>query len=66
MNHPGLVLLLEEGEEPDDLRKLTPEQILIRWVNYHLKNAGSNLRIRNFGDDIKVSTMMHIKSRYQI
>ena len=55
MNHPGLVLLLEEGEEPDDLRKLSPEQILIRWVNYHLKNAGSNLRIRNFGDDIKDS-----------
>lgn len=55
MNHPGLVLLLEEGEEQADLLKLTPEQILIRWVNYHLRNAGLNRQIRNFGEDIKDS-----------
>lgn len=33
---PGLFRLLEKGETLDDLRKLSPEQILIRWVNYHL------------------------------
>ena len=51
-NFPELVLLLNEGEELDDLLALPPEQILIRWVNYHLNQAGSNKRIRNFGGDI--------------
>lgn len=53
-HHPGLIHLLEEGETLEDLQKLTPEQILLRWVNYHLRNAGSDLRIKNFSEDIKV------------
>lgn len=53
-NHPGLINLLEDGETPEDLKKLSPEQILIRWVNYHLRNAGVDRRIRNFQEDIKV------------
>ena len=55
-NHPGLINLLEDGETPEDLKKLSPEQILIRWVNYHLRNAGVDRRIRNFQEDIKVRT----------
>ena len=39
----------------DDLMKLSPEEILLRWVNYHLEKSGSNKRIRNFGNDISVS-----------
>ncbi len=39
----------------DDLMKLSPEEILLRWVNYHLEKSGSNKRIRNFGGDISVS-----------
>jgi len=54
-NHPYLVRLLEPGETLEDLLKLSPEQILLRWVNYHLKNSGSNKRIKNFGGDIKDS-----------
>lgn len=54
-NHPGLINLLEDGETPEDLKKLSPEQILIRWVNYHLRNAGVDRRIRNFQEDIKDS-----------
>ncbi|KAK3608523.1 hypothetical protein CHS0354_010378 [Potamilus streckersoni] len=53
--HPGLVLLLEEGEEIADLMKLSPEQILIRWVNYHLRKAGCGRQIANFSSDIKDS-----------
>ncbi|KAL4224521.1 Plastin-3 [Mactra antiquata] len=53
--HPGLVLLLEDGESIDDLLKLSPEEILIRWVNYHLKQAGVNRVITNFSSDIKDS-----------
>jgi len=34
---------------------LSPEQILIRWVNYHLKRAGCQRQISNFTSDIKDS-----------
>jgi plastin-1 len=54
-NHPYLIRLLEPGETLEDLLKLSPEQILLRWVNYHLKNAGSDKRVKNFSGDIKDS-----------
>jgi plastin-1 len=54
-SHPELYRLLEEGEDLKDFLKLPPEKILIRWVNYHLKNAGSDRRINNFGKDISDS-----------
>lgn len=37
---PGLTTLLGEDEKIDDLMKLSPEAILLRWVNYHLERAG--------------------------
>uniref|UniRef100_A0A2I9LPF2 Plastin-2 n=1 Tax=Centruroides hentzi TaxID=88313 RepID=A0A2I9LPF2_9SCOR len=52
---PGLVQLVKPGEEMSDLMKLSPESILLRWVNYHLDRAGSNRRITNFTNDIKDS-----------
>lgn len=54
-NHPELIKLVAEGEELGDLLKLAPELILIRWMNYHLKNSGSARRIANFANDIKDS-----------
>jgi plastin-1 len=58
--HPELVRLLEEGEAMSDFLKLSPDQILIRWVNYHLKQAGSSRRIQNFSGDIKDSEVYTI------
>jgi len=55
VQHKELVALLEEGETLDDLLLLSPEQILIRWVNYHLKRAGCGRQICNFTSDIKDS-----------
>jgi len=52
---PGLVNLLNDNEEMADLLKLSPEQILIRWVNYQMEKAGVNRRINNFTNDIKDS-----------
>ncbi|XP_022240806.1 plastin-2-like isoform X2 [Limulus polyphemus] len=52
---PGLVQLLFPGEEMADLLKLSPENILIRWVNYHLERAGVNRRLTNFTSDVKDS-----------
>jgi len=55
VNHPELYRLLEEGETIEDLLKLPIDQILLRWFNYHLKNAGSPKRVKNFTSDIKDS-----------
>ena len=52
---PGLVQLLNDGEEMTDLMRLSPETILLRWVNYHLDRAGSDRRVTNFTSDIKDS-----------
>lgn len=56
-HHPGLVLLLRDGETKEDLLKLTKEELLLRWVNYHLVRSGySGREIKNFSGDIKDST----------
>lgn len=52
---PGLTRLLEGDETLADLMRLPPDQLLLRWVNYHLKAAGAARRIRNFTTDIKDS-----------
>ncbi|XP_004714150.1 plastin-2 [Echinops telfairi] len=49
-----LIALLREGESLEDLMKLSPEELLLRWANYHLENAGCN-KINNFSTDIKDS-----------
>jgi len=54
-NHPELIRLLEDGETLADLLKLPPEQLLLRWFNYHLKNAGWPKRVTNFSGDVKDS-----------
>jgi hypothetical protein len=56
VNHPELYRLLEPGETIEDLLKLPVDQILLRWVNYHLKNAGWDKRVHNFSGDIKDAT----------
>ncbi|XP_070698073.1 plastin-1 [Pempheris klunzingeri] len=50
----GLISLLTDGEQLDRLMSLSPEELLLRWVNYHLRNAGTKT-IDNFSDDIKDS-----------
>lgn len=47
-----LYRLKYEDEEMEDFNKLKPEDILIRWVNHHLKEAGQERRIKNLGKDI--------------
>jgi len=51
--HPELFRLLEPGESLDEFLKLPPEQILLRWFNYHLKKAGWNRKVTNFSGDVK-------------
>lgn len=49
---PGLTALLTDEEKIEDLLKLSPEAILLRWVNYQLEKSGTNRRINNFQGDI--------------
>ncbi|OCT80914.1 plastin-1 [Xenopus laevis] len=50
----ALIALLKDGESLEELMKLTPEELLLRWVNYHLANAGWP-SISNFSKDVKDS-----------
>lgn len=52
---PGLSRLLEGDETLADLLALPPDVLLLRWVNFHLAEAGTAKRVRNFGNDIKDS-----------
>lgn len=51
--HPELYRLLEEDETLEQFLRLPPEQILLRWFNYHLKNAKWDKRVTNFSTDVK-------------
>ncbi|CAH8852727.1 unnamed protein product [Trichobilharzia szidati] len=53
--HAELATLLEGEETINDFAKLSPEEILIRWVNYHLKGTESGTRMENFSFDVRNS-----------
>ncbi|KAL7019159.1 hypothetical protein ACKWTF_011023 [Chironomus riparius] len=52
---PGLATLINDDERLEDLMKLSPEAILLRWVNHHLERAGVQRRCTNFTTDISDS-----------
>lgn len=56
-DNPHLMRLAHEGETKEDLMKLSHEELLLRWVNYHLEeNVNySGEPIKNFSKDIKDS-----------
>ncbi|EKD13781.1 uncharacterized protein L3040_005602 [Drepanopeziza brunnea f. sp. 'multigermtubi'] len=51
--HPELYRLLDEDETLEQFLRLPPEQILLRWVNYHLKAAKWPRSVANFSSDVK-------------
>ncbi|QSZ31650.1 hypothetical protein DSL72_001217 [Monilinia vaccinii-corymbosi] len=51
--HPELYRLLEDDETLEQFLRLPPEQILLRWFNYHLKAANWPRRVANFSSDVK-------------
>ncbi|XP_054642559.1 plastin-2 [Dunckerocampus dactyliophorus] len=50
----ALIALLRDSESLEDLMKLSPEELLLRWANYHLEDSGAP-KINNFSSDIKDS-----------
>jgi plastin-1 len=54
-NVPLLSQLKNSDEDLEAFKKINdPEHYLLRWINYHLKNAGSDKEVKNFGSDLKV------------
>jgi plastin-1 len=54
-NCPEIYRLLKDGEELSDLMKLPAEDILVRWINYHLRKAGQTRQVTNLGKDLQDS-----------
>jgi hypothetical protein len=50
-----LSILRQDGETEEKFSIISLEQILLRWMNYHLQRAGYEKKINNFGPDMKVS-----------
>ncbi|CAO3610539.1 unnamed protein product [Cunninghamella blakesleeana] len=50
--HPELYRLLEDGETLEEFLRLPPDQILLRWFNYHLKRANWHRTVNNFSKDV--------------
>lgn len=53
--HSELLCLLQDGETAEDLLRLKPEELLMRWVNYQLMRAGVGRRMTNYNSDLKDS-----------
>ncbi|XP_078167481.1 fimbrin-2-like [Carex rostrata] len=52
---PQLVELVGNSQEIEELMSLSPEKILLRWMNFQLKKGGLARQVTNFSSDIKDS-----------
>ncbi|CAA7407204.1 unnamed protein product [Spirodela intermedia] len=50
---PQLVELVDDGKDVEELMSLSPEKVLLRWMNFHLKKAGYKKPLNNFSSDVK-------------
>ena len=50
---PYLLTIKDPNEDITSLLKLPPEQLLLRWFNYHLKRSEYKKEINNFSGDLK-------------
>jgi plastin-1 len=49
-----MIRLKKETETYQAFQNLQTEETLLRWLNYHLRNAGSDRIAKNFSGDLKV------------
>ncbi|KAI3673842.1 hypothetical protein L6452_39972 [Arctium lappa] len=50
---PQLLELVEDDEDVEELVALSPEKVLLKWMNFHLKKAGYTKVVTNFSADLK-------------
>ena len=48
VSQPELTVLLAEDESLASFAFLSSEDLLLRWINYHIRNAGSDLVINSY------------------
>ncbi|XP_020085629.1 fimbrin-2-like [Ananas comosus] len=52
---PQLVELVGDSKDVEELLSLSPEKILLRWMNFQLKKGGLRRLVTNFSSDVKDS-----------
>lgn len=50
--HPEIVLLKQGDEDEQFMSRLGVEEILLRWLNWHIRKANRNRVVTNFGRDL--------------
>ncbi|KAI3789442.1 hypothetical protein L2E82_02237 [Cichorium intybus] len=50
---PELAEMVEDSKEAEELMSLSPEKVLLKWMNYQLKKAGYKKEVTNFSSDLK-------------
>ena len=50
---PAVVQLASEEEDAQAFMAVSPELLLLRWVNHHVRKAGYAHKVSNFSSDIK-------------
>ncbi|VDD80713.1 unnamed protein product [Mesocestoides corti] len=63
--HPEILTLRHVNEDLNDLRCLSPELVLIRYVNYHLKSSGITKTLTSFEYDLS-DCMVYAHLLYKI
>lgn len=50
---PQLLDLADDSDDIEELMSLSPEKILLKWMNFHLKQGGYEQTVTNFSSDLK-------------
>ncbi|XP_021757982.1 fimbrin-1-like isoform X1 [Chenopodium quinoa] len=50
---PQLVELADDADDIEELMGLSPEKVLLKWMNFHLQRAGYEKIVTNFSSDMK-------------
>ncbi|MFS7963658.1 putative actinin-type actin-binding domain, calponin domain, EF-hand domain pair, fimbrin/Plastin [Helianthus anomalus] len=50
---PQLLELVDEDDDVEELVASSPEKVLLKWMNFHLKKAGYEKSVTNFSTDLQ-------------